>query len=259
MDPRIESELRKRFPGEANFNLWIDRQQRPTIGATVKRGVGRSRHDVGIPTFMTMLEKLTNVWQTLIPEHSKEVFVTYSSGSWQRSREFHLKAHLTAAAFLSLTDKLRDSANCRGPNTLRSPAIKSELEKREGIDNRANKLREFFQTENYAGVHRDENMQVVTVQELDYPLLGLYQLQDNGSEISAGNMPIALNILEDVASKWSQGGFSIGMIICESGSPSITYQVAAIVEEKAFARCVGKKEAAVLKSWGWTEPERSYF
>ena len=168
-----------------------------------------------------------------------------------------MKAHLTAAAFLSLTDKLRESANCGGPNTLRSPAVKSELEKREGIDNRENKLREFFESKNYADVYRDGNVQIVVVQELDYPLLGLYQ--DNGSKISAGDLPTALNVLEDVALKWSREGFSIGMVLCESGSPSTTYQVAAIVEEKAFARCVGKKEEAVQKSWGWTEPKRKYY
>jgi len=40
------------------------------------------------------------------------------------------------------------------PNTLRSPAVKSELEKREGIDNRGNKLREFFESKNYADVKK---------------------------------------------------------------------------------------------------------
>ena len=84
-----------------------------------------------------MLETLTNVCQTLIPEHSTDVFVEYSCGS--------MKAHLTTTAFLCLTDKLRESENCGGPNPLRLPAVTSELEKRERRDNCGNKLREFFE------------------------------------------------------------------------------------------------------------------
>jgi len=258
MDQLIEQEFTKRFPGGENFHTWIDRQIRPTIGATVKKGVGRNRQDVGDPTFAKMLETLTNVCQTLIPEHSTDVFVEYSCGSWQRSQEFHLKAHLTTTAFLCLTDKLRESANCGGSNPLRSPAVKNELEKRERRDNCGNKLREFFESK-YHAVYRKGNVQVVKVQELDYPLLGLYQGNgSNTSQIPAGDMPTALNVLEDVALNWSGGGFSIGMVLCESSSPSTTYQVAAIVDEKAIATRVGKEEEAVQKSWGWTEPKRKY-
>ena len=108
-------------------------------------------------------------------------------------------------------------------------------------------------------MYRKGNVQVVKVQELDYPLLGLYQGNgSNTSQIPAGDMPTALNVLEDVALKWSGDGFSIGMVLCESSSPSSTYQVAAIVNEKAFATRVGKEEGAVQKSWGWTEPKRKY-
>lgn len=260
MDQRIESEFARRFPDEEKFYLWIDRQKRPTIGSTVKKGVGRNRQEVGNALFMKMLDRLTKVCQTLIPEHLTDVFLTYSRGSWQRSQQFHLKAHLTAAAFLSLTDKLRDSTSCRSPNLLRSPAIKIELEERERRDNRASQLHEFFASEGMDTVHRDGKMQVVVAKRLDYPLLGLYQDKEvNTSEISVRDIPTALTILEDfVELKWIQEGFSIGIVPCKSSSPSTTYQVAAIVEERIFARRVGKKEDAVLKSWGWTEPKRKY-
>ena len=269
MDQGIESdqEFTRRFKvsDDERFYLWIDRQKRPTIGASVKRGVGRNRRDVGNLTLMRMLEELINVCQTLIPEHLTDVFITYSSGSWQRSKEFHLKAHLTTAAFLSLTDKLRDSASCRGPNAFRSPDIEGALKERERKDNRVSELRKFFESEKIDTVQRDHgDLQVVTVKELDYPLLGLYRIDkgSNTSEISAHDLPTSLEFLEDVlVQKWSQKGFSIGMVLCKSESPSITYsyQVAAIVEERAFAHRVGKKEDAVQKAWGWTEPKRKYW
>ena len=262
MDQGIKSEFSRRFPREENFCVWIDRQIRPTIGTTVKKGVGRNRQEVGSATFRKMLEKLTNVCQTLIPEYLTDVLIEYSCGSWQRGQQFHLKAHLTTAAFLSLTDKLQDSARCRRLNALRSPDIERELKEREKRDHRASELRKFFESEKIDIMQRDENLQVVIVKELDYPLLGLYR-QDKGSntsEFSAHDISTALQFFEDfVDKKWNQEGFSIGMVLCKSDSPSTTYQVAAIVDEKAFAHHVGKKEDAVRECWAWTEPERKYY
>ena len=102
----IERVLAKYLPPNANFYLWIDRQKRPTIGATVHRGVGTNRQQVGELTFKSMLEVLTSMIQSLIPQQLEEVFLTFSTGSWQRTELFHLKAHLTTAAFFSLTDRL---------------------------------------------------------------------------------------------------------------------------------------------------------
>ena len=77
---------------------------------------------------MSMLEALTSMIQLLIPQYLEEVFLTFSTGSWQRGHQFHIKIHLTTAAFLSLTDHLLLEGDYWGGNPFLH--FKDELEKR---------------------------------------------------------------------------------------------------------------------------------
>ena len=258
----IERVLAKYLPPNANFYLWIDRQKRPTIGATVHRGVGTNRQQVGELTFKSMLELLTSMIQSLIPQQLEEVFLTFSTGSWQRGYQFHLKTHLTTAAFLSLTDRLLLEGNYRGGNPFLH--FKDELEKREKTDNRARQLREMF-SKSSACIDRHSNgsLHVATVDELDYPLVCIYQ-DKSGSKATAfsiDELPKALDVLEKfVKESWGQDGFSVGMIFSKSSSDSSSYyQIAAIVEEGAFAAQVGKSKQAIDEAWGWKAPDRHYY
>ena len=245
-----------KLPSNPKFRLWIDRQKRPTIGATVCKGVGKNRQEVGELTFKSMLEVLTSVFQSLIPQQLEEVFLTFSTGSWQRTELFHLKAHLTTAAFFSLTDRLLSKEGS-------FLCIKDELEKREKKDNRARQLREMFSGIDACTVqHSDGNLRVATVDKLDYPLVCIYQ-DKSGSKIpalSTDELPKALDVLEKfVKGTWGQKGFSIGMIFSKSSSDSSSYyQIAAIVEEGAFAAQVEKSKQAIAEAWGWKEPVRQY-
>ena len=259
----IERELAKYLPPNAKFYLWIDRQKRPTVGAAVHKGVGTNRQEVGESTFMSMLKVLTSMFQSLIPQYLEEVFLIFSTGSWQRGRQFHLKAHLTTAAFLSLTDRLLLEGGYRGGNPFLG--FKDELEIREKTDNRARQFREIF-SKSSACIerHSDGNLHVATVDELDYPLLCIYQ-DKSGSKttaISTDELPKALDVLEKfVKESWGQNGFSIGMIFSKSSSDSSSscYQIAAIVEERAFADRVKKSKQAIDEAWGWKEPDRHYY
>jgi len=258
----IERVLAKYLPPNANFYLWIDRQKRPTIGATVHRGVGTNRQQVGELTFMSMLKVSTSMIQSLIPQQLEEVFLTFSTGSWQRGYQFHLKTHLTTAAFLSLTDRLLLEGNYRGGNPFLH--FKDELEKREKTDNRARQLREMF-SKSSACIDRHSNgsLHVATVDELDYPLVCIYQ-DKSGSKATAfsiDELPKALDVLEKfVKESWGQDGFSVGMIFSKSSSDSSSYyQIAAIVEEGAFAAQVGKSKQAIDEAWGWKAPDRHYY
>ena len=259
----IERVLAKYLPPNANFYLWIDRQKRPTIGATVHRGVGTNRQEVGELTFMSMLKVLTSMIQSLIPQQLEEVFLTFSTGSWQRGYQFHLKTHLTTAVFLSLTDCLLLEGDYRGGNSFLR--FKDELEKREKTDNRARQLRETF-SKSSACIERHSNgsLHVATVDELDYPLVCIYH-DKSGSKTTAfsiDELPKALDVLEKfVKESWGQDGFSVGMIFSKSSrdSSSSYYQIAAIVEEGAFAARVGKSKQAIDEAWGWKTPDRHYY
>ena len=262
----IEGELAKYLPPNAKFYLWIDRQKRPTVGATVHKGVGTNRQEIGQSTFMSMLEALKGMIQSLIPQYLEEVFLTFSTGSWQRSRQFHIKIHLTTAAFLSLTDCLLSKGG--HPKKDSFLCIKDELEKREKIDNHARQLQEMFSKSSacteWHSDGTDGKLHVATVNELDYPLLCIYQ-DKSGSKttaVSTSELPHTLDVLEKfVKESWGQAGFSIGMVFSKSSSDSSSscYQIAAIVEEGAFAYRVKKSKQAIEVAWGWKEPDRDYY
>lgn len=248
------------------------------MGASVKRGVGKSRPDVGDSLFSEIVMVLTSECEMLIPDYLADVYLTYSMGSWQRSREFHLKVHLTTAAFLALTDRLCQQYSL-GSNPLHG--FKKELEKREKSHHRGEKLRELFKMPegSMVDLHAESNYHIATVSELDYPLLCLYQAEHGkpgvNTAISATQLPDALKVLEEFMSRsriWGQKGYSVGMIMSPSGSESgtmqcvasgaklpLSFQIAAVVDEKEFAGYTGKDEAMVKKSWAWAEPERKYY
>ena len=152
------------------FQVWLDSQIRPTIGATVEQGVGRSRPDVGEGTFSQMLQVLTTACQEIIPDYMSHIYITYSMEDWQRSREFHLKFHLSTAAFLALTDALCERDG-RPASLNQLQNRKGELEKRERKDNKADKLRAFYEKEASTDLASDGHFHFATVNELDYPLL----------------------------------------------------------------------------------------
>ena len=253
------------------FQVWLDSQIRPTIGATVEQGVGRSRPEVGEGTFSQMLQVLTTACQEIIPDYMSHVYITYSMGDWQRSREFHLKFHLSTAAFLALTDALceRDGRPA-SRNTLQDH--KGELEKRERKDNKANKLRMFFETEVSTDLASDGCFHFATAKELDYPLICVYRIEDGKKStfFSAANLPNALSALERYVlqilkqEKKDEQGYAVGMVTtvqAASGAAApavVSYQAAAVIEEGRFARLAGRDGEAVRRSWGWKEPERSY-
>lgn len=88
--------------------------------------------------------------------------------------QFNSKAHLITAAFLSLTDDLFSKGSY--PNKDLFLCIKDELEKRQKTNNRARQFHEMFSKSSACTErHSDGNLHVATVDELDYPLLFIYQ------------------------------------------------------------------------------------
>ena len=253
------------YPTDPAFSLWLDRQTRPTLGAKVQRGRGTKRPEVGDDTFKKMLKALTSTCEKLIPDSLTDVYFTYSMGKWQRSREFHLKAHLTTTAFLSLTDKLCEQHSL-GANPVRNPETVTKMEERERIDRRGDKLRELLEDEDRNELHSVNSFCIATVNKLDHPLLCLYQREGRKitTAISAEQVPEALGILETfIETSWNQKGYAVGMVLppksaSDAAPSSQSYQIAAIVDEGVFAIRVGKDVEAVKKSWGWVHPVRTY-
>ena len=216
---------------------------------------------MGDDVFTAMLQTLIGAIDKLIPQYRADVYITYSTGTWQRSREFHIKAHLTTEAFLSLVDQL-----CRLHSLGRNPLVdrrsKEELQKRHQKDHRGGKLLEFTRNGNRTDLTSQNNSHVATVAELDYPLLSLYITTADGrttTAIPASLLPGALTTLEMfVAEDWEQKGYSVGMVLVPGSKSSICFQVVANVEETEFAHHVGKEVERIKRSWGWSEPERKY-
>ena len=269
----LHAEFSQRYPRSPNqkFDVWLDRQIRPTIGGTVEQGVGGSRPDVGEGTFSKMLQVLTTACREIIPVYMSQIYITYSMGAWQRSRVFHLKFHLSTAAFLALTDALCERAGRPASrNTLQDH--KGELEERERKGNKADKLRVFFETEAFTDLASDGHFHFATAKELDYPLICVYRIEDGKKStfFSAADLPNALSALERYVlqilkqEKKDEQGYAVGMVTtvqAASGAAApavVSYQAAAVIEEGRFAQLTGRNEEAVRRSWGWEEPERSY-
>ena len=81
---------------------------------------------------------------------------------------------MITTAFLSLTDDLLSKGGY--PTKDSFLCIKDELEKHEKTNNRAQQFHEMFSKSSACTEqHSDGNLHVATVDELDYPLLCIYQ------------------------------------------------------------------------------------
>ena len=237
------------------FILWVDRQKRPTIGATVIRG--ETRQEIGNDVFIKMLKTLTDTCQKLVPGHLCGAYIVYAVGSWKRSRNFHVKVHLPTAVFLSLTGKF-----CQGiPNPLAQ--FEDELKRREQKDRREVVLREVLTkllAEERISWKTEGNFCVATVKQLDYPLVCLYQSVGGKltTSISIDQLPEALDLLEKfLKEEWGSRGFHVGMVLSSESSPA-HFQVAANVDEGVFAKYTKKDVKKVQASWNWHESVRRY-
>ena len=243
-------------PSGAQYSLWLDRQVRPTIGVSALRG--RSRREVG-PMFSEMLQALTDFYQKEMPDNMADVHFVYSIGSWQRSRNFHIKTHLLTPTFLMLTDKLC-AQNSLGCNMFHN--VRDELEKRQKNHHHGLKLQRLFETDEHTVLHSAGSYCVVLASGLDYPMVFLYQTaQDRANKsISATDLPQALEVLETFVTKeWCQDGFSINMIIATGvAALSPCYHVAAVIEESVFALRAGKDVSAVKAAWDRGITKRRY-
>ena len=236
------------------FKLWVDRQIRPTIGAIVI--AGETRQAIGNDVFIEMLKTLTDTCRKLVPGHLSRAYIVYAFGSWQRSKEFHLKVHLPTAVFLSLTGKL-----CQPRNPLAQ--CEDELKRREEKDHREVVLREVLTKllvqERFSWQTRG-NFSVATVKQLNYPLVCLFQSVDGNltTSISIDQLPEALDLLEKfLKDEWGSKGFHVCMVLSSESSPA-RFQVAAKVDEGEFAKHTKKNVKEVQLSWNWQEPERKY-
>ena len=253
-----------------DFTIWIDRQVRPTIGADINNKRCTDRKSVG-SIFSIMLQTLIDAIHALIPQHLGDVYLTYSTGDWQQSKAFHIKAHLTTKAFLALIDQLCKKYKCPGMSQNYAPVesakkLKEILESRHNIDHRGSKLRGFAAS-SFVTLEpwSSEMFRVACVYELDYPLVGLYKQRENESTaaILETELPGALDILENfVSTGWNQKGFAVCMVLAPDSEPTssplcYSVYVAAIVKESEFAEQMPlKTKKQVTDSWGWTKPDR---
>lgn len=241
------------------FKLWVDRQKRPTIGASVHKVKDHkcgTRQEVGDDTSLEMLKTLTVVCQDLVPEHLSDAYMVYSVGDWQRSREFHVKVHLPTSVFLSLTDKL-----CKGADNPVAQ-FEDEMKIREVKDHREKAIRDVLKQvlhpENREDLTPPGKFRVATVKQLDYPLVCLYQ-SDHGitTSISIEQLPEALGLLEKfLKEEWKFTGFQVGLVL--SPKSSSFFQVAAVANEGLFAERTKKDIKKVKARWNWKESDRKY-
>ena len=261
----LDAEFTKRCPQDPTFHVWLDSQIRPTIGATVEQGVGRSRPDVGEGTFSKMLQVMTTACQEIIPDYMSHIYITYSMGRWQRVEEFHLKFHLSTAAFLALTDALCVREG-QSPGSNKLHTDREELERRGRKDNKADKFRAFFQTNCFTDLASDGRFHFATAKELDYPLICVYRIEDSKKStfFSAADLPNALSALERYVSQTlNEQGYSVGMVTtvqaASGATPAeVSYQAAAVLKAESFSRLVGRDEEAVNRSWGWVPSIRQH-
>ena len=262
----IDRAFNQRYgPKNGDFNIWIDCQIRPTIGTTVREGLGGNRPEISSETFTAMLQTLITTIDELIPQYRADVYFSYSMGRWQRLPRFHLKAHLTPEAFLSLVDRFCEE-NSLGTNPLHQEEQIRELEKRHKMIHHGKQVREFFSIEKCEDQKKGAKFHVATVSKLDYPLLRLYHTNNEdktkSTAIAASQLPDALPVLESfVAEDWRQDGYSIGMVYTPDSVPGVSpmcYQVVAVINSEDFARIMRKDKSVVKTSWGWHWPDRKH-
>lgn len=253
----IKKPLSRYRPRGAKFSLWIDRQIRPTIGASVYDM--KTRKDLG-NIFMEALQVLTDVCAKLLPRQQlDDVVLTYNVGAWQRSRSFSFKAVMTTPAFLILTDKLCSEESV--DDNLFHTEI-DELRRREKNHYCGAKIREMLRDGKFVELHQVGNFRVGIAGNFYYPFLCIIN-RNSSTTISTRQLPEALNTLESfLFNSWHQDGYYVAMapvVTSEaSATPSYSYQVAAVVDEEAYARCTGKDVALVKAAQDRGTVERKY-
>ena len=231
------------------FQVWVDRQIRPTVGANVYKGKDRKDAD-----FIEIIETLLKLLENYIPQHIPDVYMTFSGSDWKRTSKFHVKVHLTTDAYLELTAKLCEQES--------SPfAAESEtLKQREENDNRAPYLRKFFEgikppKGECVLLNENSGFSCVHAKHLYYPLVGLRK--GKSAELSLSDLLEALPVIEDFVEEKELKKTAIGMVF--SKSKDRLANVAAIMDEVEFAELTKKKLSEVKKSWPWTEPIRKRY
>ena len=232
------------------FQVWVDRQIRPTIGANVYKG--KDRKDA---TFLEIIETLLKLLENYIPQHIPDVYMTFSGSAWKRTNKFHVKAHLTTDAYLELTAKLCEQES--SPFALESKTLKQ----REKNDNRAPYLRKIFEgikpEGKYVTLHEKSGFSCVYAKDLYYPLLGLRK--GESAEMWLSDLPAALPAIEEFVKLNRLKETAIGMVFSAADKSKYHANVAAIMDEKEFAKLTKKDSSAVEESWPWTEPNRRYY
>ncbi|MBA4719393.1 MAG: hypothetical protein HRO68_09980 [Nitrosopumilus sp.] len=248
MQPDVFKNINELNSYREKFEVWVDRQKRPTIGATVF--VGKTRQEVGDDVFVKMLKTLIDICQKLVPKNLSNAYIVYSVGSWQRTGNFHVKVHLPTDVFLSLTGTF-----CKGKNPLAE--FEGKLIDRERNDHRERFLRQVLTPQEHHKWTTQGKFCVATVEKWDYPLVCLYRLDGETitPSISIQQLLEALGLLERfLMQEWGSKGFQVGMIL----SPEVCFQVAAVVDDAKFAMRTEKEVRKVKNSWGWHEPVRKY-
>ena len=208
---------------------------------------------------MEILQALTDVCARLLPYQLNDVVLTYNVGKWQRSRHFTFKAVMTASAFLTLTDKLCSQESI-SRNLFHGEV--EELRKRERNHYCGAKVREMLREGKFTELHRTANFRVGIAANFHYPFLCIIKSNSN-TTISYHQLTGALNTLESfLKNSWHQDGYYIAMAPVAtseaSATPSYSYQVAAVVNEEAYARYTGKDVSLVKAAQDRGTIERKY-
>eukprot|EP00118_Oscarella_pearsei_P025840 m.308887 g.308887 ORF g.308887 m.308887 type:complete len:270 (+) comp44988_c0_seq1:62-871(+) len=252
---KIEKEAAKFNPKDEPFTLWVDRQKRPTVGATVLEGVGQQRKEIGDELFKKMIWTLSElIGRTDKPYLSNHV------GTWQRQNKMAIKAHLSTETFLELIQKLCDDAEIE--NKFNSKEIREALETRQTIDYQHAKMEELYAMNgdkfDFLTEHEGKNMyRLFTTKETLYPVVLLCSDADKTTSIPLDKLPSALDVLDNFAlEQWKVEGYAIAMLRKKAGN---NFQLAVVFDEHDFARNTRKDVRVLKKNWGWKEPKRTYY
>eukprot|EP00118_Oscarella_pearsei_P004299 m.18141 g.18141 ORF g.18141 m.18141 type:complete len:277 (+) comp27605_c0_seq1:34-864(+) len=252
----IEREAAKFTPADEPFSLWVDRQKRPTVGATVQGDIGSSRKKIGNELFLKMIRSLSELLG-----RTEKPYLTYHVGKWQRQKRLAIKAHLPTETFLSLIDDICEDAGIRH-NVFDSVDVKRDMERREKHDYHYPKIEELyamggdhfrFLSPETVGGH---GFRPFITRRVRYPVVLLCNDADKATSISIENLPKALNVLDGLAStEWKVQGYAIAMLGQKRGN---AFKLAAVFDEKDFAERTDHDVAALRENWGWQEPSREY-
>ena len=253
-----------------HFHLFFDRQQRPTVGATVEDKSLLEFSEIRDDLFLAMLKAVNEVLKNEIPEDLDKVYLSFSSGCWKRKNAFTVKGDLPTKVYLALArrkipkffDELPDRA-------------KQELMKRERKEYRRDEVQTLFDSLRPTGCNitellRNNNFCVGYHKELNYPLIFVYQINSKNGEIVTsfafgGEIFAALKELDSFVRESpdvGQKGYCISMIIPSVANPEMVsrYQAVAVIDEAEFARFTRKSVDAVKSSWGYESMGgRKYF